>query len=590
MKLPNLDESKLVVFDTETTGVDWKKDKVIGYVLCWGPSNKDVAYYPVRHEGGGNVDVDQVESWLSKLFKRPDLRVINHSIKFDLHMAANHGIKIMGPVECTQVNAALIDENVGYFNLDACAKRLDIPQKKGNELYKWLASTLGGGPDRKSQMGNLFKVAGNHPLVMEYAMGDGTTTWHLRNRQVVDIEAQNLNLVWGVECRVTKTLFNMERVGIRIDEGELVMLRKKLEKMGHEALKVLPKDLNVRSSSQIRELYKREGITAFKTTDKGNPSFTEKWLSTNELGQKIVLVRKITNIINTFIDPMLEIHIYKGRVHTNFNQLKQDEYGTVTGRLSSSDPNLQQIPKRDKKLAPLFRRVFLPEKGHKWSSNDYSQQEYRIFAEYLGSKALMNGYLANPPIDMHTNIAKMLNVERDPTAKRMNFGLINGMGAPSLAEFLNISLIEAKRYWEMYDRMVPEAKKFLKSAEYWARQRGWVRTKLFRRRRFPDKRFAHKAGNNIVQGTAADMTKLKMVEIDEFFRETLGAGSRLLLQVHDELSWSVAPGEEHLDEKSIKMMQSFGEKDLITMILPMPVDHNLGRNWSEATFPDWKEE
>ncbi len=583
---PDLSQVKRLVFDTETTGVDWKKDKVVGYVLCWGPRPDEVVYLPVRHLAGGNLPDGGVERWIRELLRRSDLHVINHSLKFDLHMGANHGIQVNGTLECTQVNEALIDENLGKYNLEDTAKRYPgVPEKRGDALYAFLASRFGGSADRKSQISNLCKAPGDQPLVRDYSCGDGTTTWHLAMAQGKSLDAEGLQTVWGVECRVIRTLFGMERRGVRIDQEALVLLRKKLEKMQREAEKALPKNFNVRSSPQIHELYKKNGVSVVPLTDKENPSFTEAWLNTNELGRKIVSVRKITNIINSFIDPILERHLHNGRVHTNFNQLKQDEYGVVTGRLSSDGPNLQQVPKRDKRFAPLFRRVFLPERGHKWSNDDYNQQEYRIFAEYLGSRILLDGYMADPPIDMHTNIAQMLKVERDPTAKRMNFGLINGMGVKKLAKSLDVSLNQALIWWNAYDRMVPEARKYLKAAEYWAKQRGWVRTKLHRRRRFPNPHFAHKAGNNIVQGTAADITKLKMVEIDEYFRE-MRAESCMLLQVHDELDWSMALDEDSIDAGARAIMCSFGEKDLIQLSVPMTVDWHHGKNWGEATFPD----
>ena len=210
-----------------------------------------------------------------------------------------------------------------------------------------------------------------------------------------------------------------------------------------------------------------------------------------------------------------------------------------------------------------------------------------MFTDYSGAKILIDGYKSIPPIDIHTNIAQLLNVERDPTAKRINFGLLNGMGVKKLAVSLFLSLQEAQRIHKKYDQMVPEAKGFLRLAETYARKRGWVRTKLGRRRHFPDWRIAHKAGNSIVQGTAADMTKLKMVEIDEFF-ERNGASSYLSLQVHDELDWFTAKGEEKVTAEARRIMTSFGPNDVIQFKVPMTLDSHQAPDWGRASFPDYK--
>jgi DNA polymerase-1 len=301
----------------------------------------------------------------------------------------------------------------------------------------------------------------------------------------------------------------------------------------------------------------------------------------------IVAVRKIETLLASFVDPLKERHLFQGRVHCNFNQLKQDDYGTVTGRLSSNNPNMQQIPKRDKDLAPLFRMLFLPEEGHEWIAADYNQQEYRLFAEYAGGNNMfLRGYAQDPPVDAHSMVAAELDVPRDPTAKRMNFGLVTGMGSVKLAGSLGISLSEAKKFHEAYHAKFPEAKEFRTAAEYYAIQRGWVRTKIHRRRRFPDKRLAYKAGNSIIQGTGADIMKSKMVEVNEFLQAEK-ADTRVLLSVHDELNLSRAPGEEKIGARCLEIMQSFGKEDLITLGVKMPVDAHEDRDWGRASFPTY---
>jgi DNA polymerase-1 len=254
--------------------------------------------------------------------------------------------------------------------------------------------------------------------------------------------------------------------------------------------------------------------------------------------------------------------------------------------LSSDGPNLQQVPKRDKELAPLFRRVFVSDPGTFWSANDYKQQEFVVFAEYTGNERLVNGYKQNPPIDMHQSVADMLGVERDPTAKRMNLGMVYGMGVPKLAASLGISLSQAKEYRRRYDEEIPEARRFLKKAEMRARGRGYVMTFLGRRRRFPNPSFAHKAGNSVIQGGSADITKLKMVEIDEFFAAN-GDVAYLTLQVHDELDWFFPEGYEHLDVEARRIMEDFGVNSSIHMDTPLRVDSDVATDWGKASFPEF---
>lgn len=588
---PNLDGEARIVFDVEGTGVDVKKDVPVGYVVSWGPRPDQTRYYPTAHTGGGNCDKDKVVKWFQRLAKSPNLKeVIGAHVKYDLHMAHKDGIDFSGKkIIDVAVNAALIDENAGRYNLGDIADRCRVQAKKGDELYKKMAEMFGGEPDRKSQIGNLHKMPGWDPLVCEYAEGDGTTTWQVEDFQMGEINHQNLIPVWELECAVLPVLWGMEHRGVPIDEDRLHWLKDEMERRLHAAEEKLPTGFNVRSGPQISDFLRSKGVTGFLRTARsqkfpeGQESFTAAWLEDVPEGRPIIEVRKLSNLLNSFIDPMIERHLFNGRVHTTFNQLKMDEYGTVTGRLSSSDPNEQQVPKRDTILAPLFRSTHVPEKGHQWSSNDYSQQEFRVFADYSGSPLLINGYKADPPVDIHTVVAQLLTVDRDPTAKRMNLGMLYGMGTAKLARSINVTEEQAVRYKRTYDGMIPEARKFLREAESWAIKRGWVRTKMWRRRHFPDRRFAHKAGNAIIQGTSADMTKLKMVEIDDLFRRH-GAESHLLLQVHDELCWSVAPGEEELDREARRIMESFGPDDRIQFDVPMKVEGNVAKNWDKASF------
>lgn len=578
-----LASAKTLVYDAETNGLDWRKCHVVGHVLTFGPKVEDTFYLPVRHGGGGNLDPEQVERMLREgVAANRDLRVVGHNLAFDLHFAANHDLRFSGPLECTMVNAALIDENAGAYSLEACARRAGVQEKRGDALYSHMA-TLFGGEANRNQMANFWRLAGTDPIGVDYAIGDGVTTWQLWEHQQSELDEQELRTVWGVECRVIRTLHRMERHGVRIDLERLADLERDISNRLVAATGKLPSGFNVRSTPSLTKLFRDAGFVDYPLTEKGNPSFTEQWLKSNELGQFILAVRKLTNLQNSFIVPLRDRHLHNGRVHPTFNQLKADEYGTVTGRLSCSNPNAQQVPKRDKLLAPLFRSVFVPDENTLWSSNDYGQQEFVVFTEYTKAPRLMAGYNQDPQVDIHTTVAEMLGVERDPTAKRMNLGMVYGMGVKKLAASLGIPLERASEYRTRYDEMIPEARTFLKEAERRAKYRGWVKTKLGRRRRFPDSRYAHKAGNSIIQGSSADITKLKMVEIDEYFASK-GDQCKLILQVHDELDWVVPEGCEDQNQEALRIMQSFTENDLISLSVRLRVDHSTGKNWAEAVF------
>ena len=573
-------KSSVIVLDTETNGLDWRENHIVGYVFSVGPDPSDQYYLPVRHKSGPNYDPGQIAARIrDEVASRTNLRVIFHNASFDLHMLANEGINLSAEIHDTMINAALIDENVGKYSLDACAQRSGVQAKKGDELYTRIAEIVGCKADRNS-MAHYWELPGDDPVAIEYATGDGITTYQLWQHQQSLLAAQELQTVHKVECDLIPVLHRMERRGVAISEKRLDEVVGIVDDRLITARAVLG-DLNVRSSVQVRKLMETAGHTDWPLTDKGNPSFTEPWLSTFELGQSILVIRKLSNLQNSFLGPMKERHMYHGRVHATFNQLKQDDYGTVTGRLSSSSPNMQQVPKRDYDLGSLFRSIFIPDDGMTICEADYSQCEFRLFAFYSQSKVLKEGYRADPPVDIHTQVATMLGVDRDPTAKRMNMGLMVGMGAKALAGHLGITVDEGSRWHSEYHEKMPEAKIFAKRAEQAARQRGWVKTLIGRRRHFPDPNFTYKAGNAIIQGANADIIKIKMVEVDQYLNSV---GGSLLLSIHDSLVFQYPDGRDDIREGVVRIMGDVGPDSLMPLDVPMVVDFKYGKDWNIATY------
>lgn len=582
MEFPRIEDGDTVILDTETTGLDWKKCTTCGFVVTVERSEKPVSYYyPIRHETGHNLDADKVIEWI-KSWCGKKIHIVGHNLKFDLHFFANDGIYFPNAtVEDTQINGCLIDEHSKSFSLEAQAVKFGAPAKKGKPLYAYMATIFGGDPTQK-QMGNFWRLAADDPNAIEYATGDGDSTFWLWKHQQPYLDLDELREAWKLECRTLPVLFRMERKGVRVSEDRFEFLKSWVERQLEIAVSRLPHGLNVRSSVQLQKAFTDEGITDWPTTPKGNPSFVEMWLSQTHLGRDIIQVRRLTNLDSTFIKSAVEGNLHKGRIHCNFNQLRADEYGTITGRLSSSGPNMQQIPKRDKFLAPIFRSIFYPDDECYWSTNDYSQQEYRVFAAYTGSKNLIEGYKSG--LDMHQVVADMLGVARDPTAKRMNLGMLYWMGVPKLAESLGISVEEAQEHRRIYDERIPEVKKFLNRCQRAGKARGWMKTIKGRRARFPDRNFAYKGASRVIQGTCADLTKEKMCEVDEFLNKESGGELGVQLQVHDALDFSVPIGREDINEEAIRIMSDFSDYPLLNV--PMKVDHGRGENWGDASFPD----
>lgn len=587
-----------IVYDSETTGLDWKRHTVCGHVLTFGPKDEDTFYVPVRHAADNIGHVKRFEKALFKAMEGKHL--VGHSMKFDAHMVRSTGYdltKIAATLECTLVNQSLINELQGKFSLDDCCAAMGVPMKD-TRVYAHLAHMFGGEPDRK-QMANFWKLSGEDDVGVAYARADGVATWALREAQHVELENQKLMRVWALERRVLRTLIRMEKTGVRVNEDALTELRKRLMDEVEETLAEMPKDFNVRSAKQLSELFLSQGhdpthwpkTAPSKRFPDGQYSFTESWLSQFPLGERIVRVRKFTNIINSFIDPLRERHLFNWRVHTNFNQIKMDDYGVVSGRLSSSDPNMQQVPKHDELLAPLFRQCFEPDEGYYWCSNDYKQQEFVVFACYSETQALIDGYCQDPPVDVHQTVANLMHVDRNTKAKRLNLGKLYGMGVEKLAASLGVPFAEAQKLSKAWEQIIPTAPAFRKTCEDVVKRRaregdGYITTFSGRKRRYPGAQNAHAAMSGLIQGSCADICKDKMCEVDEYFESEGDEKAQLLLQVHDSLDWQTMEGEDRLDVEAQRIMQDFDRPPYKRTIngCPMRIDVGVGKNWKEASF------
>lgn len=581
-------ESKALVIDEETTGLRWQTDKTIGHVLAFGPAPDDSVYLPIAHTGGGNMDRKKVNgAIIMGLKKNPNIRLVNHNLAFDLKFMDKEGLHhgLFGPLEDTMISACLIDERQRSFSLDACATFAGVQSKKGTGLYEYLAAKFGGEAN-KNQMEHFHKLAGDDPVAVEYARGDGTTTYQLWQAQQKELDEQDLRQAWEIECRVIRVLHRMTSRGVKVDEERLHQVRKIVLARMNKLAKLLPPNFNVKAPSQMVKYFTGQGITDWPVTGKGNPSFAEEWLETNEPGRNIVAVRKLRHLDNSFIVPLQETHIWKGRVHTSFNQTRGESFGTITYRLSSNAPNLQQCHKRDSLLGSVFRSVFVPDKGMILGTADYAQIEPCLLAHYGQVKVLLEGYLATPTVDAHSAVARSVfgsnftKLEREK-AKRINQAILTGAGVGKIATMVGGD--GAAKLVDDYHRSMPEIKKIQRRSADVLLARGYVRCLLGHRARLEDRNFAYKALNRLLQVGNAGIIKKAMADIDEYYCSE-GDRVHLLLSIHDDLVTQYAEEDRHIYNEGLRMMENYGPGKSIHVDVPIRIDPKEGRDWAEATY------
>lgn len=606
--LKRLEVSNEVCVDVETTGLDWRKNHIIGYVLTFGERPDDSYYLPFRHRPGGNIEgvtvpqtndgwdgsIHPMEQAIIKRLSRQDVFKFGHNFNFDIKFMYRQGLKIEGRFEDTAINAPLLNEWQSGFSLDVCSQLAGVQPKKIAIYDHIMANVPEAAGKGKGAMGYYWCLAGDDPIAVDYAETDGTSTWQLRYKQVTSIMDQELAKVHDIECRMIPVLARMMLHGIKIDEERLMNIKALAESKREDALRKLPDDFNSRAPSQVRKIMEEAGHTDWPTTPKGSPSFPEAWLIKYPAGQNIVAVRKWSNLLNSFIEPMIDTHLWKGRVHPEFNQLRGDEYGTVTGRLSSSNPNMQQANKRNAEIGRIHRSIFVPDDGEIWGSVDYSQCEPRLLAYYSRSEVLLNGYRKQPFEDAHTAVAKAMNPEWElmdkaaqkdarEVGKRINQTLITGGGKKVIVEKYGADPEKVDGQLREYFKRLPEIKPLQKRAEQTMRARGYVLSLLGRRARLNDPNKAYTAVNRLLQCGNADVLKLKMVEIDDYLASE-GRPISLLNNVHDAIDYSFSEDNRKHYDRCLQIMTDFGPNCLIKLDVPMAVDAGEGRNWAEATF------
>ena len=551
-------------------------------------------YFPIQHESGGNMDRKLVLSWLQDVCNQPDTTFIFHNAMYDVCWLRSAGVTVKGKIVDTMIAASLIDENRLSYALNTLAKFYVGIGKDENVLQ---AAAKEYGLDPKKDMWRLPAL-----FVGQYAERDAESTLKLWKRLETELYTQELWDVFNLETKLFPCLVDMRFKGVRVDLEHAAKIKKNLMQREGKIISKI-KDLTgihveIHAARSIAKAFDKLKLPYDRTEKSNEPSFTKNFLQNHphELARCIADAREINKAHTTFIDSITK-HAVDGRIHADINQIRSDAGGTVTGRFSMSNPNLQQIPARHPELGPMIRSIFIPEEKTVWGSFDYSQQEPRILVHYAklqnlsGVDEIVDAYNAGDA-DFHQVVADMAGIERKQ-AKTINLGLMYGMGKNKLMAELGLMKDSAEKLIKQYHTKAPFVKQLMENVSRKANDRGKIRTLLGRACHFdlwqpvqfgvfkplplemarkeydePLKRaFTYKALNKLIQGSAADMTKKSMVALYE-------NGIIPHIQIHDEVDISVESDAKA--EQIIEIMES-----AVDLQVPNKVDYEKGNNWGD---------
>jgi len=601
---PDLSKYDYVAIDLETKDPNLKSKgsgavigdgEIIGVALAvegWS------AYYPIGHREG-NLDKRIVLDYVKDVCKASNTKIF-HNAMYDVCWLRAYNISINGFIVDTMVMSSLIDENRLSYALNSIAYEY-LREVKDEKGLKEAAEAAG--VDAKSEM---YKLPAMY--VGAYAEKDAELTLQLFKILSVEIQKQNLSEIFDLETQLFPCLIDMKFKGVRVDvEGAQTLKRNMLKEEEALLLEVKKQtgiDTQIWAARSIAKVFDKLGLQYERTQKTQAPSFTKNFLSEHKhpLVQKIAKAREINKAHTTFIDTILKYE-HRGRIHADINPIRSDQGGTVTGRFSYSNPNLQQIPARNKDLGPKIRSLFLPEENHTWGCFDYSQQEPRLVVHYAATTDpimydqsvtnIVNKFKSDS-VDFHQTVADMAGISRS-NAKTINLGLFYGMGKAKLQAELGLSTKEeAEKLFNQYHENVPFVRELMNRTSSHAQFSGSIGTLLGRRCRFNKwepstfgmhtpmsleeaertygrgrikRAFTYKALNKLIQGSAADMTKKAMLDL---YQEKIIPH----IQIHDELDISIE--SEAQAKKIIEIMEN-----AVKLAVPNKVDYEYGNTWGE---------
>ena len=602
---PDLKGYKYIAIDLETKDPDLKSrgsgaiignGNIVGIAVAvdgWS------AYYPIAHEGGGNLDKDKVLSWVKQICANDNVKIF-HNAMYDVCWLRAAGVKINGHIVDTMVMSSLIDENRLSYTLNSISFEFLGEVKDEKALIEAAQSW---GIDPKSEM---YKLPAMY--VGNYAEKDAQLTSELFKVLSRETQKQNLQNVFDLETQLFPCLIDMKFKGVRVDIEKAHKLKQQLTAQEHELLLKVKQETGIEpqiwAARSIATVFDKLGLHYERTDKSLAPSFTKNFLQEHKhpIVQMIAKAREINKAHTTFIDTILKFS-HKGRIHADINPIRSDQGGTVTGRFSYANPNLQQIPARNKELGPMIRSLFLPEIGHKWGCFDYSQQEPRLVVHYAAttepicfdeSVTKIVSEFKNNSVDFHKTVADMAGISRDQ-AKTINLGLFYGMGKAKLQAELGLNTKEeAEVLFNQYHDNVPFVKELMNKTSQFAQTSGSIGTLLGRRCRFNKwepstfgmhtamsfeeaertygrgrirRAMTYKALNKLIQGSAADMTKKAMLDL-------YNEGIIPHIQIHDELDISVK--DDNQAKKIVEIMEN-----AVTLAIPNKVDYESGETWGD---------
>jgi DNA polymerase I-like protein with 3'-5' exonuclease and polymerase domains len=597
---PDLRSYDEIAVDLETRDPDLKSKgsgsvigngEVVGIAVAV-PGRK--FYFPIAHGSGPNMDRKRTLEWFKDIMASDAIKIF-HNAMYDVCWIRNLGIKINGLIVDTMIAASLIDENRFQYSLNSISWDYLGHGKNEGALNEEAKSR---GLDPKADMWQLPAM-----YVGGYAEKDAELTlelWQIFKKEIIH---QDIESIFNLETDLFPCLVDMKFKGVRVNAEHASVLKKQLivreEALLFDIKKETGVDIQIMAARSIAKMFDQLKLPYDKTEKSKEPSFTKNFLQehSHPLVQKIAQAREINKAHTTFIDSILKFE-HKGRIHADINQIRSDQGGTVTGRFSYSNPNLQQLPARNKDLGPMIRSLFLPDEGCTWGCFDYSQQEPRLVAHYAALYKfpsvyeVIDEYNNDSSTDFHQMVAEMAQIPRSQ-AKTINLGLFYGMGKTKLQAELGVSKEKAAELFEQYHAKVPFVKQLINAASNRAQERGQIRTLLGRLCRFhlwePNmfgmhkalpheealqehgpgikRAMTYKALNKLIQGSAADMTKKAMVDL---YKEGIIAH----IQIHDELDLSVESPEQA--KKIIDIMEN-----AVTLEVPNKVDYESGQTWGD---------
>jgi DNA polymerase I-like protein with 3'-5' exonuclease and polymerase domains len=577
-------------------GAGWALGK--GYIVGFAVAVEGwKGYFPFRHFGGGNMIPEQVRDYMKTVCSLPCPKIF-HNAQYDVGWLEAEGFKVNGPIIDTMIAAALIDENRFSYSLNTLSIDYLGELKAETDLKEAAAAH---GVDAKAEM---WKLPAEH--VGYYAEQDARLTLLLWQRFKAEIQKQSLTTVWEMESALLPILIKMRQRGVRVEVEQAELLREEMIQQEKKVLLDIKKlsgtEVDIWKARNIAQAFDKLKIEYPRTEKTNEPSFTQNWLfnSNHKIAKLILQARELNKFHNTFLSSIMKYQ-HNGRIHAEIQQLRSENGGTVSGRLSMSNPNLQQIPARNKDFGPKIRSLFIPEKGCKWGSFDYSQQEPRMTVHYAasvgdgyeGSNELVEAY-KNKEADFHQTVADLVGIERTQ-AKTIGLGLMYGMGKNKLANSLGLSLDEANILINKYNKNVPFVKQLSERCMKTAQDKGVIRTKKGRKCRFDmwetrdfglhlaekyenavakygadniKRAYTYKALNRLIQGSSADQTKQAMLACVE-------KGYLPILQIHDELCFNLEEDKLEEQKKEIKEIM----ENCIEFKVPFTVDSEIGNSW-----------